>query len=214
MGSTNPSMCTITCGLQFGVFPFSSQDYQSSNLAEELNNMSINFHGHAGKHERILAKEKIEEIKQKVADYYYDPDCKVIAIPNHFVTPKKPTVLGNKGREKQDAQILDKYLEECLHHELVNAARKLKMESFIFLGFQAADCIHQLDKKGKDTRGKDRYAEFNQYEKRVKEILDIEDVEEEKLKSCIDEHLRWRENPMQFEGPDNWLFKQECSYFI
>ena len=74
--------------------------------------MSINFHGPAGENKRILAKEKIEEIKQKVADYYYDPECKVIAIPNHFVTPKKPTVLGNKGREKQDAQILDKYLEE------------------------------------------------------------------------------------------------------
>ena len=99
------------------------------------------------------------------------------------------------------------------HHELVNAARKLEMEAFIFNGLQAADCIQQLDRKGKDTRGKDKYAEFNEYEKRVKEILCIEDVEEEKLKSCIDEHIRWRKNPIQFQGPENWLFKQECSYF-
>ena len=208
MESTDPSICT--CGFQLGFFPLSSQDSQTSNLAEELSKMSINFHGPAGDNQRLLAKEKIEEIKQKVADYYYDPECKVIAIPNHFVTPKKPTVLGKVGKEKQDAQILDKYLEECLHHELVNAARNSNLETFIINSFQSGDCIQQIVKKGKDTRGKDNYAEFNQYEKRVKDILGMEDVEEDKLMSCIEEHKKWRENPLLFKGPDNWLFKQEC----
>ena len=172
--------------------------------------MSINFHGAAGENQRILVKEKIKEIRQKVADYYFDPECKVIAIPNHYVMPKKPTVLGKKGKKNQDDQILDKYCEELLHHGLVNTAREAKMESFILNSFQSGNCIQQLVQKGKDTRGKDSYAEFNKFEKRVKEILGIEDVEEEKLESCIDEHLKWRQNPLEFQVPENWLFKQEC----
>ena len=191
-----------------------SQDSQSLNLAKEFSEMSINFHGAAGENQRIKAKEKIEEIKKQVADYYYDPECKVIAIPNHYVSPKKPTVLGKKGNENKDIQILDKHCEEHLHHQLVDTAIKSKIESFLMLGFQASDCIHQLVKKGKDTRGKDNYAEFIKHELRVKEILGIGDAEEEKLDSCIDEHLKWRQNPLEFQGSENWLFKQDCLYFI
>ena len=210
MGDTNPSMCTIACGLQFGVFPISSQDSQTSNLAEELSNMSINFQGSAGDNKRILVKEKIEEIKQKVADYYYDSECEVIAIPNHYVTPKKPTVLGKVGKEKQDSQILDKYLEECLHHELVNTARKSKWEAFIMNSFQSGDCIQQLVKKGKDTRGKDQTADFNEHEKRIKALLDIEDIPKEKLDLCIEEHLKWKENKLEYKDVKSWLFRKEC----
>ncbi len=175
--------------------------------------MSINFHGAAGQNQRILVQEKIEEIKKKVADYYFDPDCKVIAIPNHYVMPKKPTVLGKKGKKNQDDQILDKHCEELLHHELVNTAREAKMESFILNSFQSGDSVQQLVQKGKHARGKDSYAEFNKHELRVKEILGIEDVEEEKLKSCIDEHLKWRQNPLEFQDSENWLFKKESLYF-
>ncbi len=174
--------------------------------------MSINFTGPAGENQRILAKEKIEEIKKKVRDYYYDPDCKVIAITNHYVTPKKPTVLGKKGNENKDVQILDKHCEEYLHHQLVDTALKSKIESFIMLGFESGCCIQQLVNKGKDmrARGKDKYAEFNNYEKRIKNILGIKDVEKEKLNFCIDEHLNWKRNPSEFKGPDTWLFKKEC----
>ena len=212
-GADQVTNCSCTCDLQFGVYSLSSQDPLTFNMSKEFGNLSINFHGPAGENQRILAKEKIEEIKKKVADYYYDPECKVIAIPNHYVTPKKPTVLGKKGNENKDVQILDKHCEEHLHHQLVDTAIKSKIESFIMQGFQASDCIHQLVKKGKDIRGKENYAEFNKHEKRVKEILGIEDVEEEKLQSCIDEHLNWKKNPSDFQGTENWLFKQECLYY-
>ncbi len=203
-------MCTIACGLQFGVFPLKSQDSQSSNLAEEFSKMSINFQGPAGENQRISAKEKIAEIKQKVADYYYDPDCKVIAIPNHFVTPKKPTVLGKEGKQQQDNQILDKHCEELLHDHIVNAARKSKTECFVMLGFQSGDCIQQLVNKGKDTRGKDQTADFNEHEKRIKALLDIEDIPKEKLDLCIEEHLKWKENKLELKDSKSWLFKKEC----
>ncbi len=55
--------------------------------------MSINFHGAAGENQRIVVKEKTKEDRQKGADYYFDPECKGIAIPNHYVMPKKLTVL-------------------------------------------------------------------------------------------------------------------------
>ena len=98
-GADQVTNCSCTCDLQFGVYSLSSQDSQTFNLAREFGNLSINYHGPAGENQRILAKEKIEEIKKKVADYYYDPECKVIAIPNHYVKPKKPTVLGKKGNK-------------------------------------------------------------------------------------------------------------------
>ena len=175
--------------------------------------MSINFQGAAGENQRILVKEKIKEIRQKVADYYFDPECKVIAIPNHYVMPKKPTVLGKKGKKNQDDQILDKHCEELLHHGLVNTAREAGLESLIMNSFQSGDCIQQLVNKGKDTRGKNKYAEFNQYEKTVMNILGIKDVEKEKLNFCIYEHLSWKTNPSEFKGQDSWLFKQEYFYF-
>ena len=196
-------MCT--CGLQFGVSHLTSQDSKSSNLPKELGNMSINFQGPAGEYQRILAKEKIKEIKQKVADYYFDSESKVIAIPNHFLT-----VLGKEGREKQDHQFMDKYLEEQLHHEFVNAARNLKMESFIMNNFQAGDCIQQLVKKGKDTRGKDPTADFNEHEIRIEKLLNIEDISREKLDLCIEEHLKWKENKLELKDSKSWLFKKEC----
>ena len=179
-------------------------------MTEELNNLSINFHGPAGENQRILAREKIEEIKQKVAEYYYDPDCKVIAIPNHYVVPKKPTVLGKEGRKNQDDQILDKHYEERLHDHIVNAAIKSKTEYFVMLGFQSGDCIQQLVKKGKDTRGKDQTADFNEHEKRIKALLDIEDIPKEKLDLCIEEHLKWKENKLELKDSKSWLFKKEC----
>ena len=86
------------------------------------------------------------------------------------------------------------------------------MESLVLNSFQSGDCIQQLPQKGKHTRGKDNYAEFNKHELRVKEILGIGDAEEEKLKSCIDEHRNCRKNPVEFQGSENWLFKKECLY--
>ena len=205
---TNDSKCT--CGLQFGVYTLSSKDFEASNLSEELNRTSINFHGPAGEDKRIFVKEKIDEIKDKVADYYFDPDCKVIAIPNHFVVPKNPTVLGKEGKKKQDDQILNKQCEEVLHHEIVNILRQSKMDSFVMIGFQSGDCIQQLVKKGKEFRGKDLTKDFNEYEIRIKEILDIEDISKDKLDSCIDEHWKWKAKNLELKDSISWLFKKEC----
>ena len=202
--------CSSTCGLQFGVYSLSSQDSQTLNLTKELNNLSINFQGPAGENQRILAKEKIKEIKQKVADYYYDSESKVIAIPNHFVTPKKPTVLGKEGKKIQDDQILDKYYEELLHHQIVNAARKSKISCFVMNGFQSGDCIQQLVQKGKEIRGIDETADFNEHEERMKKLLDIEELPSDKLELCIDEHLKWKEKKIEYKDAKNWLFKKEC----
>ena len=42
------------------------------------------------------------------------------------------------------------------------------------------------------------------------EILGVEDYSDKELKSCIEEHKKWRENPSEFQSPQNWLFKKEC----
>ena len=200
----HPETSVCKCGLEFGVFSLSKTDSQTSLLNKE---QFINFHGPAGKCNLIKVKEKAEEIKKNVSNYYLDPDCKVIAIPYYPVIPEKPTVVGKEGRETQDAQLLDNLYEQLLHHGLVQAARNSKIECLIINNFQAGDCVQQLIKKGKDTRQKDKFAEFNQYEKQVMEILGIEEIPDEELDSCIDEHFKWKQK--EIVDFKNKLFKQE-----
>ena len=197
----HPETSVCKCGLEFGVFSLSKTDSQTSSKEP-----FTNFHGPAGKYNLIKGKEKAEELKKKVSNYFSDPDCKVIAIPYYPVIPEKPTVVGKEGRKTQDAQLLDNLYEQLLHHGLVQAARKSKIECLIINNFQGGDCVQQLIKKGKDTR-QDKFAEFNKYEKQVMEIFGIEEIPDEELDSCIDEHFKWKQK--EIVDFKNELFKQE-----
>ena len=195
----HPETSSCKCGLGFGVFSLSKTDSQTSLLNKE---QFINFHGRAGEYNLIKVKEKAEEIKKDVSNYYLDPDCKVIAIPYYPVIPEKPTVVGKEGRKTQDAQLLDNLYDKLLYHVLLKEAINSKIECLIINNFHG----QQLIKKGKNTR-QDKFAEFNKYEKQVMEILGIEEIPDEELDSCIEEHFKWKQK--EIVDFKNELFKQE-----
>ena len=53
------SLCT--CSLKLGVYPLSTLESQYNNVLEDIENMTINFHGSAGSNEQLKVKEKINE---------------------------------------------------------------------------------------------------------------------------------------------------------
>ena len=198
---------TCTCRLKFGIYPIKCENSNNKQI-DEIGNDSIDFLGPANSTEKVKILEKINEIKKDVADYYMDPDCKIIAIPNYRVLPRKPSALGVTGNEKHDARFLDVNAEELVHEQIVTAAKELKKESFAMMGFQSQDCLKFKILQAKTSRGKDKFAEFNKYELFIKDILDIEDVSEKDLNLCIENHKKWREGILSSSDSTSWLLKQ------
>ena len=205
------SLCT--CSLKLGVYPLSTLESQYNNVLEKIENMTINFHGPAGSNEQLKVKEKIDEIKEKIAEYYFDKNCQVIAIPNNWTLPKEPSVIGLPDREAQEKDFLNKHCEELFHHEIVKYAREKRRESIVVNGFQSQDCLKLLSDKAKKSRGKDVFAELNKFEKEIKEILNIKDISVEKLQETLEEHERWKNNKLDKNDAKSWLFKQELIFY-
>ena len=201
------SLCT--CSLKLGVYPLSTLESQYSKVLENLENMTINFHGSAGSNEQLKVKEKIDEIKEKIAEYYFDKNCQVIAIPNTWKIPKNPSVIGLPNRKAQDEEFLNKHCEELLHHEIVKYAREKKKECIVLNGFHSQDCLKLLIDKAKRSREKNVFAELNKEEKEIKDILNIKDISVEMLQETLEEHKSWKNYKLDKKDANSWLFKQE-----
>ena len=78
------------CGPNLGVEQLSTQDVKDS---QHLINHAIDFQGRCGISERTMIKTKIEELKQRIGEYYFDKDNKLIAIPNQIALPKNPHII-------------------------------------------------------------------------------------------------------------------------
>ena len=78
------------CGLNLGAEQLSTQDVKDS---QHLINHAIDFQGPCGTSERTLIQTKIEELKQRIGEYYFDKDNKLIAIPNQIALPKIPHII-------------------------------------------------------------------------------------------------------------------------
>ena len=193
-----------TCNLKLGIEHLSNHDVLNSKELErkyKLVNQAIHFHGACNSTENCTIKAKIYEIKDRIAEYYYDPQNRLIAIPNHITLPVKPTVLDpyetDEKRKKRYAIDNDKYYEDILHLAITTALNKFKSEGFVMEGFQSNDCLKAKLELVKQLRedsqcqckkdcicGKAKYAAPNVHEKEALEILDCRDVTDEEIEIC------------------------------
>ena len=133
----------------------------------------------------------------------------MIAIPNTWKIPEKPSVIGLPNRKKQDEEFLNKHCEELLHHEIVKYAREKKKECIVLNGFHSQDCLKLMIDKAKRSREKNVFAELNKEEKEIKDILNIKDISVEMLQETLEEHKSWKNYKLDKKDAKSWLFKQE-----
>ena len=112
-----------------------------------------------------------------------------------------------KKIKEQSERILEKFYEHKLHIECVNALRNMNVKGFVMQGFQSSSCIQEKIDKSKKARNKDPFASLNKHEKHIMEILDIKDIDEDKLIQCITEHKEFVKNGVQNKNP-SWLFSK------
>ena len=200
--SINLSVCS--CGLKLGIEQLSTDDVDNSKELErkyELVNQAIHFHGNCNSTEDCTILDQIIKVKDRISEYYFNPQNRLIAIPNHITLPLKPTLVDpkekNEKRKNRYAIENDKYYEDILHLALITTLNKLKSDGFVMEGFQSNDCLKAKFELAKQLRldsqctcksdcicGKPKYSALNVHEKEALEILDCRDVSDEEIKIC------------------------------
>ena len=203
--SLNENGCS--CGLKLGIEALSSKDIEESTAMEQkhqLVSQPISFlSSNSNSRENCTIKDKIDELRDKIGEYYFDKKNKLIAIPNQINLPQEPFILDPEETDKKKMNKNNSYIdEECenrLHLGIIGGARKMKEHVFVMKGFHSEDCLKLEIDKGKSVRsnnkctckvndecscGKAKYPEFNDNEKNVMDILDIEVIEKESLEKC------------------------------
>ena len=161
---------------------------------------AIHFHGACNSTENCTIKDKIYDLKDRIADYYFDPLKRVIAIPNQITLPVKPTILDpketDKKRRERYEQENDKYCEDILHLGIINILKELDCDGFVMEGFQSRDCLQAKHELGKQLRkdiqckcksnlkctcGTPKYPELNKHEKELLKILEVGDMNDDVL---------------------------------
>ena len=200
-------------GLELGPFPMSTRDEDTLKDCEKKYNLideAIHFLGPANSLDKCTIKDKINEIKEKIGEYYFDKDCKLIAIPNQILLDrpetKNPFILESssnadksnlddkdleriqQNKEKEN-KFLDKYYEDILHQQSIKALRDKKISGFLIQGFHSEDCLKAKLNKAKEKREGDEFAELNKDEIDIMEILDITNLDNEMLQKCVGKTL-------------------------
>ena len=193
-----------TCILKLGIEQLSSHDVLNSKEIErkyDLVNQAIHFHGPCDSTENCTIMDKIIKVKDRISEYYFDPENRLIAIPNHITLPAQPTILDpNETDEKRKNRYAienDKYYEDILQLALTTALNKSKSDGFVMEGFQSNDCLkaklEQIKKLREDSQcqckkncrcGKPKYSAPNVNEREILEILDCRDVTDEEIEKC------------------------------
>ena len=194
---------SCTCKLKLGVERLSENDVNNSKKLErkyKLVNQAIHFHGPCNSVESCTIKDKINVVKDRITEYYYDEQNRLIAIPNHIVLPPQP---ADVNREETDTQRVnrnaienDKYYEDILHVSINKALNKNKSDVFLIGGFYSGDCLQAKLDLGKHQRydseckceynlkftcEKPKYPELNVHEKEVMEILEVREMSDKML---------------------------------
>ena len=145
---TNEHLSECTCGLKLGIEQLSNQDVDNSKGLErkyDLVNQAIHFHGPCNSTENCTIMDQIIKVKDRISEYYFDPENRLIAIPNHITLPAQPTVLDpnetDEKRKNRYAIESDKYYEDILHLALTTALNKFKSDGFVMEGFHSGDCL-------------------------------------------------------------------------
>ena len=222
------SETACSCGLKLGVDDLSTKGVIGSDKKYKILMESIHFLGQCNSSEKCTIQSKIDEIKERISEYYFEKEAKLIAIPNQIKPPKKLLIIDadetDVKKRKANAKYMDKFYEDTLHQTIIKALREMKLHGFIMEGFQSEDCLKAKLEKGKQLRkemqckcksepdtectcGKVKYPELNTHEKDVMEILDIKDITgEELLKSTeLLKNINKDTKSVVNKG-DTWLF--------
>jgi hypothetical protein len=186
-----------SCNLKLGVEQLSAHDVLNS---KELVNQAIHFHGACDSTENCTIMDQIIKVKDRMSEYYFDPQNKLIAIPNHNTLPVQPTNLDpNESEEKRLKRYAienDKYYEDILHLAITTALKKLKTDGFVMVGFKSNECLQAKLELGKQLRkesqckckpnlkctcGKLKSPELNGHEKDVMDILEVNEMSDTEL---------------------------------
>ena len=202
---TREQLAGCTCNLKLGIDLLSTHDVLNSEELErkyELVNQAIHFHGSCDSTENCTIKEKIYELKDKIAEYYFVPKNRLIAIPNQItVEPVKPHISypyqeTKQKRMKRYEQENDKYYEDILHLAIINILKDLDSERFVMEGFHSGSCLQAKLELGKQLRkdsqckckpnlkctcGKPKYVQLNGHEKDVINILEVKEMSDTEL---------------------------------
>ena len=201
---TPKNLPDCSCDLKLGMEQLSADDVLNSKELErkyELVNQAILFHGACDSLEKCTIMDKIIKVKERIAEYYFNPENRLIAIPNHITLPLQPTVLDpfetDEKRVKRYAIENDKYYENILHLALTTALNKMESDVFVMEGFQSNDCLKaklELVKKNREDSqckcknycvcGKAKYSALNVHEKEALEILDCSYITDEEIEIC------------------------------
>ncbi len=205
-----------SCEFSLGQDSLTSHDIQNSeqfrnkyNLVKET--IYCLDSGNTG--QTCTISDKINEFKHKIGEYYFNKHEKVIAIPNQMEVPKQPRILKVSGTKKENDRFLDDFHESKLHNQIVIAVKNLNLEAFVLKGFQSQDCFKAKLEKGTKCRGKDQFADLNQYEWAVMGILEIENITNEDLAECINLHKQLKSG-IKVDENSSWLFKQVLYSFF
>ena len=199
---TSKSHDKCSCDLHFGIDQLSTKDVLDSQEHERKYNITqetILFKGLGSTAERCSIQSQIDKLRERIANFYFERNRKLIAIPNQIALPEDARFLDPKEKEKEKRRENRKYkdtnLEEILHQEIINVLRKKELHAFTILGFRSEYCIKAKVEKGKELRRKNqckckvkwdckcdkpKCAKLNIHEKQVLEILK-EDEEDLKM---------------------------------
>jgi hypothetical protein len=198
---TQKTVSNCSCSLKLGLEQLSIQDVLDAKELErkhKLVNQAIHFHGSCDFTQHCTIKEKIYELKDKIAEYYFDPQKKLIAIPNQITD--KPTV-SDKNETDKKRQIKigienDKYYEDLLHLNIIDTLQKFDSEGFVLEGFHSGNCLQAKVDLGKQLRkdnlckckpnqtctcGKSKHLELNVHEIEVMDILEASKINDNEL---------------------------------
>ena len=205
-------LVSCPCRLNLGCYQVSTQDIKDSAEIErkcQLVNEAIHFLGPSNSQENCKILDKINELKERCGQYYFDDTKKLITIPNQVELPQAPYILKEFDDKKKKEIYLDKYCEDLLHQNLITALNNCQFnDAFIIKGFQSGDVLRAKIEKGKIARGKNLYAQLNKHEIEVQEILDIGEMDGISLSQCVEHHKNLKNNIIT-GSTSNWLFDKE-----
>ena len=198
--SKQPRECP--CGLNLGIEQLLTPDVKDF---QYLINQPITFQGPCDTSERTMIKTKIKEIKERIGEYYFDKENRLIAIPNQIPLPKNPHLIYPEEEEtnseirRRNNIFRDKNCEDRLHQSIIKATREMKLHAFVYQGFNSKDCIKAKVEKGKNLRidqqckckpknvcdcGKEKFPGMNIHENDVMELLDIKKLDDKEIENC------------------------------
>ena len=194
--TTNLCSCTHNLGLH------QLRDADISNAEEfqrryNLSVQAVNFIGAANNHENTTIQEKINEIKERLAEYSFDK-TRIITIPNQVPLPKQPALLNV---HRDTSNFLGHHVEDVLQHRFINALHDISKDTdaFVMKGFKSGYCLEEKKAEAESIREKlkkgnkkeklkpDKIPPLNKHEE---EILEMLTGEGENIQSTVDKLIQ------------------------